>query len=87
MQGPKTRAHQRQIRQDNLTSGGRRRRQGQLEQGENGASLQEWSSIHEGEIAMSRKAINQESDHNKHNEAGQSGHKAQQHTVAEEKQK
>ena len=29
---------------------------------------------------------NQESDHNKHNDAGQAHHKPQQHTPAEEKQ-
>jgi hypothetical protein len=30
--------------------------------------------------------MNQESDHNKHNDEGQTGHKPQQHTPAEEKQ-
>ena len=39
----------------------------------------------ESEFAVSRGGLNQESDHNKHNESGQSGHKPQQHTPAEEK--
>ena len=38
------------------------------------------------EFPVSRGGVNQESDHNKHNDAGQSGHKPQQHTPAEEKQ-
>ena len=42
-------------------------------------------SERESEFAVSRGGINQESDHNKHNDAGQSGHKPQQHTPAEEK--
>jgi hypothetical protein len=29
--------------------------------------------------------MNQESDHNKHNDAGQTGHRPQEHTPAEEK--
>ena len=39
----------------------------------------------ESEFPVSRGGVNQESDHNKHNDAGQSGHKPQQHTPAEEK--
>jgi hypothetical protein len=39
----------------------------------------------QSEFAVSRHGTNQESDHNKHNAAGQSGHKPQQHSEAEEK--
>ena len=39
----------------------------------------------ESEFPVSRGGVNQESDHNKHNDAGQHGHKPQQHTPAEEK--
>ena len=39
----------------------------------------------DSEFAVSRGGVNQESDHNKHNDAGQHGHKPQQHTPAEEK--
>jgi hypothetical protein len=40
----------------------------------------------QSEFPVSSHGMNQESDHNKHNDAGQSGHKPQQHTPAEEKQ-
>jgi hypothetical protein len=39
----------------------------------------------ESEFAISRGGVNQESDHNKHNDEGQHGHKPQQHSPAEEK--
>jgi hypothetical protein len=39
----------------------------------------------ESEFPVSRGGLHQESDHSKHNDAGQSGHKPQQHTPAEEK--
>jgi hypothetical protein len=38
------------------------------------------------EFAVSAGGLNQESDHNKHNDGGQAGHKPQRHTHAEEKQ-
>jgi len=40
----------------------------------------------QSEFRISNGGMNQESDHNKHNDAGQSGHKPQKHTEAEEKQ-
>ena len=40
----------------------------------------------QSEFPVSRGGMNQESDHNKHNDPGQSGHKPQKHTEAEEKQ-
>jgi hypothetical protein len=40
----------------------------------------------QSEFPVSRHGMNQESDHNKHNDGGQTGHKPQQHTPAEEKQ-
>jgi hypothetical protein len=39
------------------------------------------------ELPVSRRGMHQESEHNKHNDAGQQGHKPQQHTRSEEKQK
>jgi len=40
----------------------------------------------QSEFSVSRSGMNQESrDHNKHNHAGQSGHKPQKHSPAEEK--
>ena len=40
----------------------------------------------QSEFPVSQHGMNQESDHNKHNDPGQSGHKPQQHTDAEQKQ-
>jgi hypothetical protein len=43
-------------------------------------------SARQSEMPVSRRGMNQESrDHNKHNDAGQSGHKPQKHGPAEEK--
>jgi hypothetical protein len=38
------------------------------------------------EFPVSQGGMNQESDHNKHNDQGQSGHKPQKHSEAEQKQ-
>ena len=44
------------------------------------------SGARQSEMQVSRGGMNQESrDHNKHNNAGQSGHKPQAHSPAEEK--
>lgn len=40
----------------------------------------------QSEFPVSQGGMNQESDHNKHNDPGQSGHKPQKHTEAEQKQ-
>jgi len=40
----------------------------------------------QGEFPVSRQGMNQESNHNKHNDGGQAGHKPQKHTEAEQKQ-
>ena len=39
----------------------------------------------DSEFPVSRRGLNQESDHNKHNDPGQEGHKPQQHVPAQEK--
>jgi hypothetical protein len=39
----------------------------------------------QSEFPVSQHGMNQESDHNKHNDGGQSGHKPQKHSKAEEK--
>ena len=39
----------------------------------------------QSEFPISAGGLNQESDHNKHNDAGQEGHKPQEHSPAEEK--
>ena len=40
----------------------------------------------QSEFPVSHGGMNQESDHNKHNDGGQLGHKPQKHSPAEEKQ-
>ena len=40
----------------------------------------------QSEFPVSQRGMNEESDHNKHNDPGQTGHKPQKHTEAEEKQ-
>jgi hypothetical protein len=40
----------------------------------------------QSELPISRGGLNQESDHNKHNDPGQSHHKPQKHRAAEQKQ-
>jgi hypothetical protein len=44
------------------------------------------AGVRQSEWPVSRGGINQESDHNKHNDPGQSGHKPQQPEPAQEKQ-
>jgi len=44
------------------------------------------SGVRESEFPVSRSGMNQESDHNKHNEPGQANHKPQQPGPAEQKQ-
>jgi hypothetical protein len=40
----------------------------------------------QSELPVSQQGMNQESDHNKHNDPGQSGHKPQKHSEAEQNQ-
>jgi hypothetical protein len=42
--------------------------------------------VRQSELPVSRGGLNQESDHNKHNDPGQSHHKPQRHSAAEQKQ-
>jgi hypothetical protein len=44
------------------------------------------AGVRQSEWPVSRGGMNQESDHNKHNDPGQSGHKPQQPEPAQEKQ-
>ena len=43
-------------------------------------------NVRQSELPVSRGGMNQESDHNKHNDPGQLGHKPQHHMPAQEKQ-
>ena len=51
--------------------------------GRQGAQMEQ-SGARQSEFLVSRHGMNQESQHNKHNRGGQSGHKPQQHTPDEE---
>lgn len=42
--------------------------------------------VRQSEFAVSERGMHQESQHNKHNDPGQEGHKPQKHTAAEEGQ-
>lgn len=57
------------------------------ETGETGASLphETHPEARQSEFAVSAQGVAQESDHNKHNNGGQAGHKPQKHSAAEEK--
>jgi len=53
----------------------------------NSVKVQATPAARESEFPVSQRGMNQESDHNKHNDSGQSGHKPQQPTLLEEKNK
>jgi len=87
MQGPKTHEQQLRILENKPDVPDRRQADMALEQAaENKTNLQHKPAARESEFSVSWRGMNQESDHNKHNDPGQSGHKPQQHTVLEEKQ-
>ena len=86
MQGSKTHAPRlrtRENRSDETNQGARMPPQAREIAGH--AASQPTAS--ESEFPVSRRGMNQESDHNKHNDAGQAGHKPQQPSILEEKQK
>ena len=87
MQGPKTHEQQLRILENKPDVPHRRQADMALEQvAENKTNLQHKPAARESEFSVSWRGMNQESDHNKHNDPGQSGHKPQQPTVLEEKQ-
>ena len=86
MQGPKT--HEQQLRILERKSDVPDARQVEQLQGRN----VEDTHVHhadpaarQSEFTVSRGGLNQESDHNKHNDAGQSGHKPQKPMAAQQK--
>jgi len=86
MQGPKTHEQQLRILEKKPDVPGPRQQAVALEQREDNSRLQRRPTARESEFPVSQPGMNQESDHNKHNDPGQSGHKPQQSTVFEEKQ-
>ena len=74
MQGPKTHDQQKRILER------------KPDKREAPSSTMQNPDARQSEFPVSRGGMNQESDHNKHNDRGQTGHKPQKHTEAEEKQ-
>ena len=88
MQGPKTHEQRLRILENKPDVPDRRQADMALAQAaENKTNLKRKPTARESEFPVSRRGMNQESDHNKHNDPGQPGHKPQQPTVLEEKQK
>ena len=81
MQGPKT--HEQQLRILEKKPDVTNRRQGAPPASSRAARH---PNARQSEFPVSRHGMNQESDHNKHNDPGQSGHKPQHHMPAQEKQ-
>jgi hypothetical protein len=86
MQGPKTHEQQLRILEKKPDVPDRRQAGMALERSEDNSRFPRRPTAREGEFPVSRSGMNQESDHNKHNDPGQPGHKPQQPTVLEEKQ-
>jgi hypothetical protein len=88
MQGPKTHEQQKRIleRKDDVPDE-RLVRNGPAGDAVDVAGRAPKREARQSELPVSRGGLNQESrDHNKHNNPGQAGHKAQKHGPAEEKQ-
>ena len=81
MQGPKTHEQQRRIleRKPDVADA-------QKELNRAGAQSAVHRDARQSEFPVSQTGMSQESDHNKHNDGGQPGHKPQKHSPAEEKQ-
>jgi hypothetical protein len=86
MQGPKTHEQQLRILEKKPDVPDRRQAEMTLKRPEDNSRLQRRPTARESEFPVSRSGMNQESDHNKHNDPGQSHHKPQQPGPAEEKQ-
>ena len=86
MQGPKTHEQQLRIFENKPDVPDRRQAEMALERSEDNSRLQRRPTVRESEFPVGRSGMNQQSDHNKHNDPGQPGHKPQQPTVLEEKQ-
>ena len=80
MQGPKTREQQLRILERKLELSEK-----QAEPRQSHAATT--PRARQSEFSISRGGMNQESDHNKHNDKGQSGHKPQPLTEPQEKQR
>jgi hypothetical protein len=86
MQGPKTHEQHLRLLEKKPDVPDRRQADMALQRAEDNSRLQRSPTARESEFPVSRSGMNQESDHNKHNDPGQPSHKPQQPTVLEEKQ-
>lgn len=86
MQGKKT--HEQQVRileRKEDVPGARRTEETMNRTGRDDAVHRAKPGARQSEFPVSRGGLNQESDHNKHNDPGQSGHKPQQPEPAQQK--
>ena len=86
MQGPKTHEQQRRMLENKPDVPDVRRDSKAAASRDQASPPLQHPERRQSEFPISRQGMNQESDHNKHNDAGQSGHKPQQHSEAEQKQ-
>jgi hypothetical protein len=83
VQGPKTHEQQLRILERKPDISDSRHGQG----ADARARIVHSSEARSSEFPVSQRGMNQESDHNKHNDRGQKGHKPQTPTLSQEKQK
>jgi hypothetical protein len=85
MQGKKTHEQQRRIIENKPDAPDVRQAQASLASNDRATPTLKNPDARRSEFPVSTGGLNQESDHNKHNDAGQEGHKPQKHSPAEEK--
>ena len=85
MQGPKTHEQQLRILEKKPDVPDARQMDAVLGTNDQSAPAIKRPEARQSEFPVSRQGMNKESDHNKHNDPGQSGHKPQKHSEAEEK--
>ncbi|CAN7705753.1 hypothetical protein LJR220_006911 [Bradyrhizobium sp. LjRoot220] len=88
MQGKKTHEQQRRIleRKSDVPDARRTAEEAANRAGQDTTVHKARAGVRQSEFPVSRGGLNQESDHNKHNNPGQSGHAPQQPGPAEQKQ-
>jgi len=86
MQGHKTHEQQLRILENKPDVPDHRQQELVLQRGPKDSRLQRRPAARESEFPVSQRGMNQESNHNKHNDPSQPGHRPQQPTLSEEKQ-
>ena len=85
MQGKKTHEQQLRILEHKPDVPDARQVEASLASGDGATPTLKTPGARQSEFPVSAGGLDQESDHNKHNDAGQEGHKPQEHSPAEEK--